>query len=234
MRLTSFDELPVVDQRGKAVGRVSRALFDPARPALVGFEVRLMPLGHIVERPRRYVALSNVLVGDDCLSLAEGTRLETHRDARSDIVWERTVVWKGMPVRSSSGDELGEVKDVDLEADGAVSRLMLTRGAASDATIGTREVAGSAVTGFAEGAVWLDGSVTALEFSGGLAAGAGKTAAVAKSAAKRAALSGMKTAGSAARAANRSSLGRRAAASWKGLAQGVKEGLAEDPGKKDR
>lgn len=234
MRLTSFDELLVVDPHGKTVGRVSRALFHPAAPALVGFEVRLTPIGHIVERQRRYVPLSNVTVTDDQLTLAEGTHLETLHDTRSGIDWERAPVWKGMPVRGGSGAALGEVKDADLEPDGTVSRLILTRGTASDAAIGTREVEGASVTGFSQGAVRLDDSLAAPEFSGGLAAGAGKTSAVAKSAAKRAASSGMDTAAKAARSAGRSSLGRRAAASWRGLAEGIKEGLADEPGKDRR
>ncbi|HET6498881.1 MAG TPA: PRC-barrel domain-containing protein, partial [Coriobacteriia bacterium] len=111
MRLTGFDELPVVDRRGTTVGRVSHALFDPARPALVGFEVRLPRLGRLVERQRRYVPLTGVTVHDDRLSLAEGERLQTLRDTRSGISWEHATIWKGMPVRSSSGVGLGEVKD---------------------------------------------------------------------------------------------------------------------------
>ncbi|HET6498989.1 MAG TPA: hypothetical protein VFH17_08070, partial [Coriobacteriia bacterium] len=104
----------------------------------------------------------------------------------------------------------------------------------SDAAIGTREVAGASVTGFAQGAVWLDRSADVLEFSGGLAAGAGKTAAVAKSAAKRAVRSGTATAAHATRAASRTPLGKRATESWKGLVRGVKDGLADDSGKEGR
>lgn len=234
MRLTSFDELPVVDRSGTTVGRVLRSLFDPMTPRLVGFEIRVAPIGHIVERQRRYVPLSKVVVTEERLTLAEGARLETVRDTRSDIDWGRTPVWKGMPVRSSSGADLGEVKDAYLEPDGTVSRLVLTRGATSDAAIGTREVGGSAVAGFADGAVWLDESVADLEFSGGLAAAAGKTTVIAKSAAKAVARSGAAAATEAAKTAGQSSLGRRASASWKGFAQGIREGLADENGKDSR
>jgi sporulation protein YlmC with PRC-barrel domain len=228
MRLTDLDELLVVDARGKSVGRVARALFDPAEPLLVGFEIRMRPLGYMLERARRYVPRSGVTLSSKKMTLAEGTRLEKVTGTRAGVDWEQVVIWLGMPVRTASGKLLGEVKEADLDVDGRVSRLVLTRGATSDVAVGMREVSGECVVGFAEGAVRLDDSVASPEFSGGLAAGAGKGAAVAKVTAERAAKGAVSAAVVAARAARRSSLAKRASSSWKGFAEGIKEGMSDD------
>ncbi|MBE0417894.1 MAG: hypothetical protein IBX63_09035 [Coriobacteriia bacterium] len=228
MRLTDLDDLVVVDARGKTVGRVARALFDPAEPLLVGFEVRMRPLGYLLERPRRYVPRSCVTVSSKQVTLAEGTRLEKVGGRRAGVDWEQVVIWHNMPVRTASGTLLGEVKEADLAADGRVSRLVLTRGSTSDVAVGVREVPGASVVGFSEGAVRLDDAVDSPEFSGGLAAGAGKSAAVAKVTAERAAKGAVSAVVVAARAAKRSSLAKRATSSWRGFAEGIREGMADD------
>jgi sporulation protein YlmC with PRC-barrel domain len=230
MRLTDFDELPVVDARGKTVGRVARALFDPADPVIVGLEVRMQPLGHLVQRPDRYVPRSGVAVSEKQVILAEKTRLEKADGTRSGVDWEQAVIWHAMPVRTVSGRLLGEVKDADFDGDGRVTRLVLTRGATSDIAIGVREVPGESVLGYAEGAVRVVDAVSTPEFSGGLAAGAGKGAAVAKVGAERAAKGAVSAAVVAARAAKRSQVAKRASSSWKGFTEGIREGMADKEG----
>lgn len=234
MRLTDFDELLVFDARGKHVGRVSRALFDPTEPVLVGFEIRMRPYAYVLERQRRYVARSAVTVTSKQMELAQGARPEKVDGGRAGVDWEQAVIWRGMPVRTASGRVLGEVKEADLDANGRVSRLVLTRGATSDVAVGSREVPGESVIGFSQGAVRIDDSVAAPEFSGGIAAGAGKTAAVAKVTAERAAQGAVSATIAAARAAKRSSVAKRASTSWKGFTEGIKEGMADEPGGDER
>jgi sporulation protein YlmC with PRC-barrel domain len=228
MRLSDFSELLVVDARGKTVGRVARALFDPADAVLLGFEVRMRPLGYLLERPRRYVLRSDVTISAKQATLMEKARLEKAGGTRSGVDWEEVVIWLKMPVRTASGKLLGEVKDADLDADGRVSRLVLTRGATSDVAIGVREVPGDSVLGFANGAVRLEDAVDTPEFSGGLAAGAGKGAAVAKVTAERAAKGAVSAAVVAARAAKRSRMAKQASSSWKGFTEGIRQGMADD------
>ncbi len=228
MRLADLDDLLVIDARGTAVGRVTRALFDPSEPVLVGFEVRMNPFGFVIERPRRYVALAGVSLSTKKLRLAEGTPLERVRGRRSGVDWEQSVVWLGMPVKTVSGETMGVVKDADIDSEGRVLRLVLSRGVASDAAVGIREIAGDRVLGFSCDAVRIDDAERGVEFTGGVAAGAGKGTAVAKVTAERAAVGAVRTAAAAARAAKRSSIGKRASASWKGFARGVKEGMSDD------
>ena len=228
MRLTDLDDLLVIDVHGRKVGHVTRALFDPAQPVLVGFEVRMNPFLYTIERPRRYVALVGVSISSTKLKLAEGTPLERLRGQRSGVDWEHAVVWLGMPAATASGKAMGIVKDADIDREGRVLRLLLSHGAASDVAVGIREIAGESVLGFSRDAVRIDDAEGQTEYDGGLAAGAGKGAAVAKVTAERAAVGAVRTAAAAAQAAKRSSIGKRAAASWKGLAQGVKEGMSDD------
>ncbi len=228
MRLTDLHELPVIDARGASLGKVSRALFHPSEPVLVGFEIRMRPWAYVLERQRRYVPVSAVTMSAAQLTLAEGARLEHIGGRRAGIDWEQTVIWRGMPVRTASGTMLGDVKEAELDAGGRVTRLVLGRGTTSDAAVGVREVAGESIVGFSNGAVRLDDAVATPEFSGGIAASAGKTAAVVKVTAERAAKGAVSATTLAARAARDSSVGKRAALSWKGFAEGIKEGMAEE------
>lgn len=228
VRLTDLEDLVVVDARGRSVGRVSRALFDPADPVLVGFEVRMRPFGYLIERPLRYVPRSGVSLTSKKVKLSRGTRLEKVGGRHGGLDWEQTVIWTGMPVQTVSGRILGQIKEVDLDAEGRVTRVVMTRGATSDVAVGTREVAGDCVVGFSDGAVRLDDRVDTPDFSGGLAAGAGKGAAVAKVNAERAAKGAVSAAVVAARAAKRSPLLKRTTSSWKGFTEGIKEGMADD------
>lgn len=234
MLLSDLHELQVFDARGKSVGRLARALFDPSEPVLVGFEIRMRPFGYVLERPRRYVASAEVSVTSKQATLSERARLEKIGGRRSGIDWEQVVVWQGMPVRTVSGSLLGEVKDAEVDESGAVSLLTLTRGATSDVAVGVREVPGESIVGFSNGAVRLQDVVESPEFSGGLAAGAGRAAAVAKVTAERAAQGAVSAATTAARAAKRSSLGKRASLSWKGFTEGIKEGLADEGDEESR
>ncbi|MDY0087487.1 MAG: PRC-barrel domain-containing protein, partial [Coriobacteriia bacterium] len=140
MHLSDLEELQVFDARGKAVGRVARVLFHPSDPVLVGFEVRMKLFLYLFERKRRYVPRSGVKVTSRAVTLAEGARLEKVGGRQAGVDWSAVVVWRGMPVRTASGTPVGLVKDADLDGDGRVTRLVLTRGATSDMAIGVREV----------------------------------------------------------------------------------------------
>lgn len=233
IHLSDFEESQVVDARGKTVGRVSRVLFHPCDPVLIGFEVRMKLLFYLFERKRRYTPLSGVRASSKAITLAEGTRLEKLGGRRAGLDWTQVVVWRGMPVRTASGAALGTVGDVDFDKDGRVTRLVLTRGATSDVAIGVREVPGDAVLGFEGDAVRLSDDVASPEFSGGLAAGAGKATAVAKVTAERAAAGAVSAAISAGRAVKRSSVAKRAATSWKGFSDGIREGMADNTHKEN-
>lgn len=234
MRLSDLEGLVLVSARGKRVGWLARALFDEEQPVLVGFEVRMRPLGYLIERQRRYVPRSAVELSAREAALVRGSRLERIGGGRSRIDWERVVIWSGMPVRTASGVDLGAVREAELDGEGRIARIVLTRGATSDVAVGVREIDGAFVLGFADGAVRLDDEVARPEFSGGLAASAGKGAAAAKVAAERSAKGAVSAAIVAARAAKHSSLAKRASSSWKGFAAGVKEGMTDEPGADDR
>ncbi len=229
MLLSQFEGRTVIDARGRVVGKVTRGLFDAQRPVLVGFEVRLKPLAHLIERPMRYVPRTGVTLSKAGLTVERRARLERVDGGKGGVDWEQAVVWTGMPVATESGTEpLGVLKDADLGAEGRVKSILLTLGAASDAAIGTREIEGAHVRGYANDAIRVDDVLGRTEFSGGLAAGAGRGAAVAKVKTAQAATGAVKGAAAAARAAKRSGVGKRASDSWKGFARGLQEGLRED------
>lgn len=228
MRLSEFEGMRVFDARGRFVGTVARALFDAERPELIGFEVRMRPFLYLLERPRRYISRTGVTLSRAGLKVEKPAKLERIDGHRAGIDWDEVVVWVGMPVAAKKGTEpLGVLKDADIGAHGRVKQILLTRGATSDVAIGTREIDGERVLGFDRGAVRVAVETGSPEFSGGVAASAGKGAARVKVTAERAAVGAVRTAAAAAHAARRSGIGRRAGSSWKGFTEGVRDGMAD-------
>jgi hypothetical protein len=127
------------------------------------------------------------------------------------------VIWRGMPVKSVSGKELGYVRDAVFdEADGRLLGLELTDGAAADVAVGTVELPGSLVRGWDGSAIVVEEEAAGVDPDGGAAAIAGRTAAVAQDGAAKAAVAvarGAKTAAaytkSAAKVAARSDTGQK-------------------------
>ena len=228
--LKSLQGLEVVGPKGSALGRVLRVLCHPADPVVVGFEIQPPNVAMVVSRRPRYIALAGVRVASDHLEVDDPKDWSGDRAAKTlGIDWEQTVIWLGMPVVTESGSALGYVSDATFRLpDARIDRIGLTDGLTSDAAIGTRTVAGEVVTGFADGAVRVSDAAATAEFSGGLAAQAGKGAAVAKVVATDAAKRAADLGGSAVKAAAKSKAARSAWSVVRETGKAFKDGMKDD------
>ncbi len=232
MRLSNIEGVPVIDARGRSVGKVERSVFDPAEPKLIGVEVRMRPFLYLIERPRRYVSTAQASLKRSGVRVLPGGRLEREGGTRAGIDWERTVVWRGMPVFTEDGTDIGKVDDAELDAEGRIVSLLVTGGAMRDTAVGRREVPAALIKGFDGDVVRVSDEFLGTAFTGGFAAGAGRGAAMAKVSAQRAAKAaekGVVTAGVATvRAVRRSRAKRHPKGAWKGFVAGIKEGMSDE------
>ena len=164
---------------GRKVGKVTRAVFHPDEPRLVGFIVKRADLALMIKRADRFLAYDSFSVRDGVLEAA-GRRdaWDEAACARLGIDYERCVVWEGMPVATSGGEDLGRVTEVTYdERTGRVLSLTTTDGALSSLLLGRLEHTPEAVLGYRDGRILLDERLMATEESGGAAGAAGEAAA---------------------------------------------------------
>ncbi len=229
-------DTPVSDARSRHIGAVEHVLFHPREPRVVGFQVRLKPLGYVINRKPRFVPLDQVRIAEEGLEFTSAKPIVGKAAEKAmGFSWDDTVVWRMMPVQSERGESLGFVREVWFSAeDGSVGKLAITRGVTSDIAVGRQELDGATVVGFdpTRAAVVVRNEALAVELSGGVAAKSGKAAAVVKvaaeKAAKRAAKAAAEVAGKAAKSDLAAKAVKRSASSWQAFRDGFSEGMRED------
>ncbi|MBE0476280.1 MAG: hypothetical protein IBX62_04170 [Coriobacteriia bacterium] len=228
-RLSEMEGAPVRDVRGRRAGRVAHVLFHAYEPRPVGIELERPRLLYVVPRPPAYVPVTALAVegGEFRLTRAVPSRAAGEREIGH--TWDDSVIWRGMPARSSSGGRLGVVRDARLSVKTArLVEVELTEGTVADAAVGRRTVAAENVEGFDGSAVVVTQTATEEGVPGGLAARAGTGAAYAKVGAEQLASKAAVSAAAAARLVRRSEAGRRAGRFLGALKKSVLDAMRDD------
>jgi uncharacterized protein YrrD len=248
LTLRGMAKLPVEGEKGrsgmrKRVGKIADVVFRSDAPVVVGLVVPRPYLLFLFQRKDLLLAFDRATVRADRVVVDGKQAWGAAAAKRLQVNWDETVIWRGMPVKSASGKELGYVRDAVFdESDGRLLGLELTDGAAADVAVGTIELPGALVRGWDGSAVVVEEEAARVDPDGGAAAIAGRTAAVAQDGAAKAAVAvarGAKTAAaytkSAAKVAARSETGQKVGGFLKSMrdqivdAAGVPE---ENEGKK--
>jgi uncharacterized protein YrrD len=183
----------------KKIGRIIDVLFHPSEPRVVGFIVERPDILMMVKRNDNYLALDSATIEEDRVLVSGKGAFGSAAARRLGFDWEKSVVWRGMPVRTESGRLLGEVRDALFEeSDGKLDTVGLTGGVTADVALGVRDFDAALVIGFRTDAVVVADKVFAVETDGGVAAAAGRGTAVAKDQAGKAAVAATKAAKTAA------------------------------------
>ncbi len=174
----------VVGPSGRRLGRVVNVLFAPGRNEVVGFVVERPRFLMLLDRTDRFVALDRTKTTEQTVVVQQSLDAWDGLAAkRLGLSWDDTVVWVGMPARSSSGRDLGRVRDGLFDpTTGAIGAIGLSGGMAADIALGVRDIPSRHVVGFDGEAVVFSDETAVLDTSGGVAAAAGKGTAVAKKA----------------------------------------------------
>jgi uncharacterized protein YrrD len=213
LSLLEVSRQDVYSAKGKHLGRVADVLFAPGATSVVGFVVSRPRMLFLIDRSDRYLALDRARFTGDGVVVADAKGAWDGSAAkRLGHSWDDTVIWVGMPVSTESGVKLGSVRDgLFDEKTGGISAIGLTSGLTADAAVGVRDVPASVVVGFDGQVVRVKDEAIAYEPSGGAAAAAGRSTAVAKKAAIDAAARAAVYGKAAAKAGGQSDMGKRAA-----------------------
>lgn len=229
--LGDIEGLIVAGSTGKPVGTVSRVLFHPSEPRVVGLEIRPIPYLSVIPRPLRFVDAGQVAGwGRSRVSLLT-KRLPSSRSGEEAIGgdWDRTIVWRGMPVRTRSGEVIGSVGDAGFrKRSGVLTRVLITGGMAKDAAFGTREIGAEDVDGYSAGAIVVADAVAEVETSGGAVKAAEEAAGQARSVTQKAVIKTASAGMAAAKVAAETSIGRAAGKALAGLRDAAVEALGTE------
>jgi len=198
--------------KGKRIGRVIDALFDHERPVVVGYLMERPRFLWLFDRADRHLAADRATLSRSGVDITDtSSAWDKGAASRLGIDWDETVIWSNMPARTASGASLGVVRDARFDpATGALEALIIGGGATADLVVGVRDVASELVTGYRDGAIVVDDSVAGAETTGGAAAVAGRSAAVAKVQVGRAAKTATAYGKAAAKVAGESETGKKA------------------------
>jgi uncharacterized protein YrrD len=213
-KISHMSGTPIRNLEYSRLGLIEHVLFAPGEPRVVGFEVERPALWGLVQRRSRFVALDEAAPSDDQddfpgLVVPYKRLPSVSASAKATgIDWDKTVIWRHMTVRTESGEDLGRVRDVVFGSKtGKVKKIHLTEGAATDAGVGRRDIAGSLVVGFDGEHVIVSDDASEKRTGGGVATAAGIGTAVAQEvvgrAAKNVADKGVELAGKTARRVKR-------------------------------
>ncbi|MBE6472696.1 MAG: PRC-barrel domain protein [Coriobacteriaceae bacterium] len=195
--------------KGKKIGKVRNAVFHPSERRCLGFIIKRPDAALMFHRKDLFVSLDGFHMADGELVVHDDDPTATDRGAVKalGVVWDRCVIWVGMPLMTKSGEFLGYVSSVSFDQmTGEVGDVTAESGAASDALLGKRVVPGGFVKGFRmgqgmalapvgqaggseeempKGAIMVADEALQITAEGGAAAAAGKATAIASHKAKK-------------------------------------------------
>lgn len=224
-RATTFAGLEILDRKDKAIGEITHVLFHPSELRVVGFEVRPPLLGYVVERKPKYIAFDAAEVSKTVVRVTGEKASGAVAAKRLGIDWDKTVIWDYQGVVTSDGTLLGQVKEVEFTAVGDIVRIEVSGGVGAQVAVGRQTVEAEDIVGFDGKDIRVRNRADNKATSGGVAAQAGKGAAVAKHVAGQAAGGALKVGAKAARSASKSETGKAVAEGWRSFTSGFKDGL---------
>ncbi len=227
--VSDLTDLRVIDPKGKVLGTINFVLFHPDEMRAVGIEIRPRALGYVVERKPQYFALDALEIHKDHVDLVEPKAASgASAERRLGFSWDDTVIWSYHDVWTTSGTVMGQVVNIVFDKTGAVRNIKVSDGATADIAIGRYTVEAEHIIGFDGAVIRVENAVDDMSASGGLAAQAGKGAAVAKYAAAQAGDGAIKATVTVAKAVKKSKTAKRAKKGWGEFKDAFKEGARSD------
>lgn len=196
-------------KKGKTIGKVRYFVFHPKRKVCVGFLVKRPDLALMFKRKDMFVALDGFEMQDGRLAVNtdDSDAIDDGACKRLGIDLDSCIIWQGMPIIASNGEEMGYVEDVVFSrSTGKVMSIMPHTSAGSKMLVGKLSIPADLVKGFktgvgteltitegegeeersVQGAIIVANSALKVEAEGGLAEQAGQNAAIAADKARKA------------------------------------------------
>jgi uncharacterized protein YrrD len=214
--------------KGKRVGEIDHVLFHPTENRAIGFEIERRPLLLLIRRKPVFAAFDGAVFSGSRGTVSESADFGSRAARRLGVDWHESVIWIGMPVRTTDGTGLGRAKDVRLGDNGEVISLELTGGTTADIALGVREIPADALRGFDGECLRVEAPAAAVEFDGGAAATAGRGTAVAAHVAEQTAKTAVAYGKAAAKVASESETGKKTVAWLRAAKDKTLDAMAAD------
>lgn len=143
----------VVTAAGKRIGKVRAFVFHPAERRCVGFIVKRPDAALMFHRKDLFVAFDSYDQEDGRLVVCdEKGATDTAACKRLGVVYDRCVLWVGLPVMTADETMLGYVGSVNFNAEtGEVASIETDGGATANTLLGRRLIPAEFIRGFQRG-----------------------------------------------------------------------------------
>ena len=191
----------VVNKKGvrKSYGKIRSVVFHPSKAKAVGVIVKRPDIALMVKRKDSFVALDRMEIrGDGPLIIDQPDTWDKAACMRLGVEFDKCILWDYMPVKTTSGRELGQISSVFFdEGTLEVDHIDISSGSANRKILGAANIGRDRILGYRDGAIIVDDSVGTVKEEGGAAAAAGEAWATAKHKTGQVAASAGKKAGEA-------------------------------------
>lgn len=174
----------VTNKKGarKSYGKIRSVVFHPSKAQAVGLIVKRPDLALMVKRKDSFVAMDRIEIREDGpLIIDQPDTWDTAACRRLGIEYDQCILWDYMPVKTTSGRELGAVSSVFFdEGTFKVDHIDISTGSASRKILGASNIVRQNILGYKDGAIIVDDSIGEVREAGGVAAQAGEAWATAK------------------------------------------------------
>ncbi len=161
--------------RLKKFGKIRNFVFHPSQPRAVGVIVKRPDAALMVKRKDHLVALDRLepVEGGLCV-VDKPDSWDKAACKRLGIDFDQCIIWSGMPVRTTSGKELGIIGDISLlDESFEIDHIDISSGSVNRAVLGSSNIPAARIRGYKGGAIIVEDEMEQLEESGGAAAKAG-------------------------------------------------------------
>ena len=138
----------------KQIGRLRLAIFHPVENICIGVLIRRPDVAMMFHRKDVFCALPLFEIDDDNEIVLSDNYQDLSKKFLKDgkINLDACVIWDGMPVQTTNGENLGCVEKVLVDnTTGKINSLSVSQSATSKALLGTLEIPEEEVIGFDEG-----------------------------------------------------------------------------------
>lgn len=160
----------------KKYGKVHQVIFHPSKPLAIGIAVKRPDLLLMKKRDDRFVAMDRLKRIDEGLEIVDGNdSWGVAACKRLGVEYDKCIIWDYMPVKTTSGKELGLIKDILVDEETfKVENIDISPSSASRAILGAARIPVNLIRGYHDGSIVVKDEAASLEEAGGVAAKAGE------------------------------------------------------------
>ena len=142
----------------KKLGRIRSVVFHPTELRAIGYIIHRPDALLMIKRKERFVAIDCTEYEDNCVTVIDATDAwDTKACMRLNVDLDACILWEYMPVRNSTGKDLGIASNVVFnDADFSIEHIDISSNAIDRKLLGSAMIPRSKIIGYEDGVIVVD------------------------------------------------------------------------------